>query len=96
MSVATIDVSDAQGASSYDLTAAGANLTLSHDDGSGYVVSQTIAVAAMGANASQALAFDRLGVTIDLTHDAQSGLVRLARERLYDARQAYNEQRKAG
>ena len=44
VSVASIDVSDAEGGSSYDLTAAGANLNLSHDDGTGYVVSQTITV----------------------------------------------------
>ena len=58
VSVATIDVSDAEGGVSYDLAAAGADLTLSHDDGTGYVVSQTITIAAMGANAAQALTFD--------------------------------------
>ena len=57
------------------MTAAGANLTLSYDDGSGYVIAQTVTVAAMGANAEQSITFDRLGVTIDVTHDANAGNV---------------------
>ncbi|MGE3855634.1 MAG: flagellin [Dehalococcoidia bacterium] len=78
VSVATIDVGEAIGASTYTLAAAGANLTVSHDDGTGYVVSQTLAVADMGANAAQSLQFDRLGITIDLTHDANAGNVTAA------------------
>lgn len=78
VSVSTIDVGEALGSSTYTLAAAGANLTLSHDDGTGYVVSQTVTVAAMGANATQSLQFDRLGVTIDLTHDANAGNVTAA------------------
>ena len=78
VSVSTIDVGGASGAASYTLAAAGANLTLSHDDGTGYVISQTIAVGAMGANAQQSLDFNRLGVTIELSHDANAGNVTAA------------------
>ncbi|MFA7249298.1 MAG: flagellin [Dehalococcoidia bacterium] len=75
VSVSTVDVGSALGSSSYTLAASGADLTLSHDDGTGYVVSQTITVNAMGANAEQSLTFDRLGVVIDVVHDANAGNV---------------------
>jgi flagellin len=75
VSVATIDVGEAIGSATYNLAATGADLTLSHDDGTGYVIAQTITVNAMGANAAQSLQFDRLGVTIDLAHDANAGNV---------------------
>jgi len=78
VSVATIDVGEAIGSSTYTLAATGADLTVSHDDGTGYVVAQTLTVAAMGANAAQSLQFDRMGVTIDLTHDANAGNVTAA------------------
>ena len=75
VSVSTIDVGRAIGAAAYTLASAAGNLTLSHDDGTGYIISQTVAVNAMGANAEQSIAFDRLGVTIDVTHDANAGNV---------------------
>lgn len=78
VSVSTIDVGDAIGGATYSLAAAGGDLTLSYDDGSGYVTSQTVAVNAMGANAAQALTFDRLGVIINVAHDANAGNVTAA------------------
>ena len=75
VSVSTIDVGRAIGVAAYTLSSAAGNLTLSHDNGTGYIISQTVAVNAMGANAEQSIAFDRLGVTIDVTHDANAGNV---------------------
>ncbi len=75
VSVSTIDVGSAIGGTTYSLAASGANLTLSHDDGTGFVTSQTVAVNAMGANAAQAITFDHLGVSINVLHDANAGNV---------------------
>jgi flagellin len=74
VSVANIDVSRAQGSTTYTASAAGAVLTLSTTAG-GFTRSETFTVQDMGANASQALSFQQLGVTINLAHDANAGNV---------------------
>ncbi|MDA0271026.1 MAG: flagellin [Chloroflexi bacterium] len=74
VSVANIDVSRAQGSTTYTASAAGAVMTLSTTTG-GFTRSETFTVQDMGANGSQALSFQQLGVTINLTHDANAGNV---------------------
>lgn len=71
VSVASIDVSDAEANTNYTATAAGAVVTLS-TTANGFTRSEQVTVQDMGANASQALVFDELGVTINLSHDADA------------------------
>ena len=75
VSVASIDVAGAEGGTTYTLAnPSGANLTLSYTAGS-LTKTETVAVAAMGANGAQAVTFSNLGVTINLSHDANAGNV---------------------
>lgn len=74
VSVASIDVSDAEASTNYTASAAGAVVTLSTTSG-GFTRSETFTVQDMGANAEQALTFEDLGVTINLAHDANAGNV---------------------
>ena len=75
VSVASVDVGNAEGCTTYTLAnPSGANLTLSFTSGS-LTKTETVAVAAMGANGAQAVAFANLGVTINLSHDANAGSV---------------------
>ncbi|MGE3962130.1 MAG: flagellin [Dehalococcoidia bacterium] len=74
VSVASIDVSNAESSSTYSLTNAGAVLTASVTV-SGYTRSETFTVQDMGANATQAITFEQLGVTLNLAHDANAGNV---------------------
>ena len=75
VSVASIDVGDAEGGTTYTLAnPSGANLTLSYTAGA-MTRTETVAVNAMGANGTQAIAFANLGVTINLVHDANAGNV---------------------
>ncbi|RJQ11844.1 MAG: flagellin [Dehalococcoidia bacterium] len=69
-SVASIDVGDAKAGQTYTLTNAGAVLTLTQDDGAGYVRTETFTVQDMTASTTQAVAFEQLGVTVNLSHDA--------------------------
>ncbi len=71
-SVSSIDVSKADPGETYTLSAAGAVLTLTHDDGSGFIRNETFTVQAMGASGSQAVTFEQLGVTLNLVHDANA------------------------
>ena len=71
-SVSSINVADAQAGQTYTLSAAGAVLTLTHDDGAGYVRTETATVQAMGASGSQSVIFEELGVTLNLAHDANA------------------------
>lgn len=54
-SVASIDVSKADAGETYTFSAAGAVLTVTHDDGNGFVRTETATVQAMGASGSQAV-----------------------------------------
>ena len=74
VSVASIDVGSAEGATTYTLTAAGGNLVLSFTAGA-VTQTESVAVNAMGANGTQAVAFSTLGVTLNLVHDANAGNV---------------------
>ena len=74
VTVSSIDVGHAMGGTTYTLSASGTNLTLSETTGS-VTQSETIAVGAMGQNATQALSFSHLGVTINLSHDNTAGNV---------------------
>lgn len=69
-SVASINVENAKAGQTYTITNAGAVATLTHNDGAGYVRTETYTVQDMGANGSQALTFEQLGVTVNLSHDA--------------------------
>ena len=69
-SVSSIIVEDATAGETYTLSAAAAVLTLTHDDGAGYVRTETATVQAMGASGAQAVTFEELGVTLNLSHDA--------------------------
>ncbi|TAJ19686.1 MAG: flagellin [Dehalococcoidia bacterium] len=69
-SVSSVSVADAQAGETYTFSAAGAVLTLTHDDGNGYVRTETATVQDMGASGSQAVTFEELGVTLNLSHDA--------------------------
>ncbi|TAJ19693.1 MAG: flagellin [Dehalococcoidia bacterium] len=71
-SVSSIDVSRADAGETYTFSAAGAVLTLTHDDGNGYVRTETATVQAMGASGSQSVIFEELGVTLNLAHDANA------------------------
>jgi len=74
VSVASIDVSQAEPSTTYTATAAGAVVTMSTVS-SGYTRSETYTVQDMGANATQALTFEQLGITVNLAHDANAGNV---------------------
>jgi flagellin len=74
VSVASIDVGNADANSTYTLSNAGAVLTASVTS-SGFTRSETFTVQDMGANATQAVIFENLGVTINLSHDANAGNV---------------------
>ncbi len=69
-SVSSINVEDAVAGETYTFSAAGAVLTLTHDDGAGYVRTETATVQDMGASGTQAVIFEELGVTLNLSHDA--------------------------
>lgn len=69
-SVASINVENAKAGETYTITNAGAVATLTHNDGAGYVRTETFTVQDMGANGTQAVTFEQLGVTVNLTHDA--------------------------
>ncbi|MCK9486278.1 MAG: flagellin [Dehalococcoidia bacterium] len=74
VTVAGIDVGNADANSTYSLTAAGAVVTAAVT-ANGFTRSETFTVQAMGANAKQDLIFEELGVTITLEHDANVGNV---------------------
>ncbi|PKN82179.1 MAG: flagellin [Chloroflexi bacterium HGW-Chloroflexi-9] len=74
VSVSSIDVGNAEGSNTYTASAAGAVLTLSTTT-SGFTRSETFTVQDMGANGTQAVTFDELGVTVNLSHDANAGNV---------------------
>ena len=74
VSVASIDVSKAESSSTYTLSNTGAVLTASVTT-AGYTRSETFTVQDMGANATQAVTFEQLGITLNLAHDANAGNV---------------------
>ena len=75
VSVSTIDVGDAVGATTYTLSnPAGAQLSLSYTSGA-LTQTETVTLVDMGANATQAVNFANLGVTVNLVHDANVGTV---------------------
>lgn len=74
VSVASIDVGNADANATYNLSNSGAVLTASVT-ASGYTRSETFTVQDMGANATQAVIFEELGVTLNLSHDANAGNV---------------------
>ncbi|MCK9486272.1 MAG: flagellin [Dehalococcoidia bacterium] len=74
VAVSSIDVSGAEASTNYTATAAGAVVTL-ETTANGFTRAETFTVQDMGANATQALVFNQLGVTINLTHDANAGNV---------------------
>ena len=74
VSVSSINVGSAQGGTTYTLTAAGSNLVLSYTAGA-VTHTESVLVNAMGANGTQAVAFSTIGVTLNLTHDANAGNV---------------------
>jgi len=71
-SVSSIDVSRAVSGETYTLSAAGAVLTPTHDDGAGFVRNETFTVQSMGVSGTQAVTFEQLGVTLNLVHDANA------------------------
>ena len=73
-SVASIDVGNADANSTYALSNAGAVLTASVTT-SGFTRSETFTVQDMGANATQAVIFENLGVTINLSRNADAANV---------------------
>jgi len=74
VSVGSIDVGNADANSTYNLSNSGAVLTASVTSG-GFTRSETFTVQDMGANGTQALTFEELGVTVNLSHDANAGNV---------------------
>ncbi|MEX1021925.1 MAG: flagellin, partial [Dehalococcoidia bacterium] len=74
VTVSSIDVGNADSNATYSLSAAGAVVTASVTS-AGYTRSEDVTVQDMGANATQALSFEQLGVTINLSHDANAGNV---------------------
>ncbi len=74
VTVSSIDVSRAEGGTTYTASNVGAVMTLSTTAG-GFTRSETFTVQDMGANATQAVTFEELGVTINLSHDANAGNV---------------------
>jgi len=74
VSVASIDVGNADSNSTYNLSNVGAVLTASVT-AAGFTRAETFTVQDMGANGTQAITFEQLGVTINLVHDANAGNV---------------------
>src|SRR5690606_12732168 len=74
VTVSSIDVGNADANSTYALSAAGAVVTAAVT-ASGFTRSETFTVQDMGANGTQSLTFEQLGVTINLEHDATAGNV---------------------
>ena len=74
VSVGSIDVGDADASSTYNLSNSGAVLTASVT-ASGFTRSETFTVQDMGANGTQDVIFEELGVTLSLSHDANAGNV---------------------
>jgi flagellin len=72
-SVTSIDVGNAEGGATYTINDAGSgDLELIYDDGAGLVQTETVTLAAMGANAEQTVNFSSLGVSFTMTHDANA------------------------
>jgi flagellin len=74
VSVASIDVGEAEANSTYTLSNTGAVLTATVSSG-GFSRAETVTVQDMGANGDQDLTFEELGVTVSLSHDANAGNV---------------------
>ena len=74
VSVASIDVGNAEGGTTYTLSSAAAVLTATTTAG-GFTRAETFTVQDMGANGTQAVTFEELGVTLNLSHDANAGNV---------------------
>ena len=74
VSVAGIDVGNADANSTYTLTNAAAVLTATVTSG-GFSRAETFTVQDMGANGTQDIIFEELGVTVSLEHDANAGNV---------------------
>ncbi|MCK9494248.1 MAG: flagellin [Dehalococcoidia bacterium] len=75
VSIGTIDVGNADPSATYTLNdETGGVLSLSVTSG-GFTRSETFTVQNMGANASQDIIFEELGVTFTLEHDANAGNV---------------------
>jgi flagellin len=74
VSVASIDVGNAEGGTTYTLSNSGAVLTATTTAG-GFTRAETFTVQDMGANGTQAVTFEELGVTLNLSHDANAGNV---------------------
>ena len=78
VTVASIDVGDAEGGATYTLAdETGGDISLTYTSGS-LTKTETVTLTAMGANATQAVTFSNLGVTMNLTHDANAGNVTAA------------------
>ena len=72
-SVTAIDVSNAEGGATYTVAdATGGDLSLTYTNGA-LTQTETVTLAAMGANAEQTVSFANLGVSFTLTHDANAG-----------------------
>ncbi|MEX1023055.1 MAG: flagellin [Dehalococcoidia bacterium] len=74
VTVSSIGVSSADPSTTYSATAGGAVVTLS-STAAGFTRSETFTVQDMGANATQSLTFEQLGVTINLAQDGTPGNV---------------------
>lgn len=74
VSVGSVDVSGAQGNTTYELSATGADLTVSYVDANGLTVSETVTIAAMDETAEpQVLDFSALGISVTLEHNGDAG-----------------------
>jgi flagellin len=74
VSVGAVDVSGAQGNTTYELSATGADLTVSYVDSNGLTVSETVTIAAMDETAEpQVLDFSALGISVTLEHNGDAG-----------------------
>jgi flagellin len=74
VTVASIDVGNAEASSTYTLSNAGAVLTASVT-ANGFTQSETFTVQAMGQNATQSVTFETLGVTLNLEQDGTAASV---------------------
>ena len=75
VSVASIDVGDALGGTTYTLSnPGGASLAMSYTSGA-VTTTESVTLVDMGANATQAVTFGNLGVIVNLVHDANAGNV---------------------
>jgi len=78
VSVASIDVGQAEGGETYTVAdATGGDISLTYTVGA-LTQTETVTLVDMGANATQAVTFANLGVTINLSHDANAGNVTAA------------------